>query len=62
MPDAAQPDFNSQFQHNYTRAGLGVLAAVRHLFENGVMILDQGDALYPLQEAYLEYTACERSK
>lgn len=40
---------------NYTKSGCGIIDSVTKMFRNGTYVLDLGDALGPVQEAYQEY-------
>ena len=41
--------------YRYTLSGQGLIEAVCKLFERGTFALGEGDALAPLQKAYVEY-------
>lgn len=55
MSNPETTNFGAQFQGHYTRSGQGIVEAVCRMFARGTFILGEGDALIPVQEAYIAY-------
>lgn len=50
-----KPNVLTQFNPHHTRDGRGIVEAVCKMFSRGTFILGEGDALIPVQEAYIAY-------